>query len=276
MNKSPYMLAITVTILLTLLLANTGCGKKVKVEPPLPPAKSESAAGPATPQTAPAPASTPAPASSETKQSLAPQITLYITPAAIEKGQSATLTWQSENADTVTIDNGIGTVQNFGNRTILPNDSTTYKAKAVNATGSIVAEARVTVMEPQQATTPAAVVNISDTAYLETKIKDVFFDLDQYSIREDARQILMVNAKAMSERPGIRITIEGYCDERGSEKYNLVLGDKRANAVKEFLISLGVDGGRIDTISYGEEKNFCEEHTEDCWQLNRRGHFISR
>ena len=117
---------------------------------------------------------------------------------------------------------------------------------------------------------------ISDSEFFSTSIKDAFFDYDQYSIREDARQALIADARALGGRPGIRITIEGHADERGSEKYNLALGDRRANAAKEFLVSQGIDAGRIDTTSYGKERQFCEEHTEECWQLNRRAHLVMR
>lgn len=117
---------------------------------------------------------------------------------------------------------------------------------------------------------------MSDAAFFEAAIKDVFFGLDEYSINEDARRALIANARALAERPGIRVTIEGHCDERGSEKYNLALGDRRANSARDFLISQGIDSARIDTISYGEERPFCEEQNEECWQLNRRAHFVMR
>ena len=97
-----------------------------------------------------------------------------------------------------------------------------------------------------------------------------------YTIREDARVTLMENARALKERPGIRILIEGHCDDRGSEKYNLALGDQRANAARDFLIGQGIEASRIDTVSYGEERPFCEVQDEECWQLNRRAHMTMR
>jgi len=117
---------------------------------------------------------------------------------------------------------------------------------------------------------------ISDSEFFSNTIKDAFFDYDQYNIRDDAREALIADAAALKQRPGIRITIEGHCDERGSERYNLALGDRRANAAKEFLVGQGIDSSRIDTVSYGKERNFCEEHTEECWQLNRRAHVVMR
>jgi peptidoglycan-associated lipoprotein len=78
----------------------------------------------------------------------------------------------------------------------------------------------------------------------------------------------------MSEYPTLEFGLEGHCDERGTNEYNLALGERRANAAKDYLVSLGVDSSRVRTISYGEEKPFCMTHDESCWQLNRRGHFV--
>jgi peptidoglycan-associated lipoprotein len=253
MRKSLLMLAAAL-VLLALVVSGTGC--KHKVQPPPPEVTKE----------APPPAAPPAPS---------PTITINVSPSAIERGQSTTLSWNSSNATGVTIDNGIGTVEPAGSRTIRPQASTTYTAKATGPGGDKVAEARVTVTAPE-AVTPPVRPAISDSEFFSNNIKDAFFDYDKYDIREDARAALQADARSLRERPGIRITIEGHCDERGSEKYNLALGDRRANAAKDFLISLGIDASRIDTTSYGKERPFCEEHTEECWQLNRRAHLVMR
>jgi peptidoglycan-associated lipoprotein len=108
----------------------------------------------------------------------------------------------------------------------------------------------------------------------ERPLGDVFFDLDQSSIRADARPVLQKNADWMKRWTSTRITIEGHCDERGTAEYNLALGERRANAVKEYLVSLGVPADRIATVSKGKESPFCTESNESCWQQNRRGHFI--
>jgi peptidoglycan-associated lipoprotein len=186
-----------------------------------------------------------------------------------------TLTWETTNAAEVTIDSGIGTVEASGSRTIRPMESTTYKIRAINNVAVAAAEVRVTVTDSAAAILPPSSI-ISDAAFIEDIIKDVFFDLDEYTIRGDARQILQANARALAERANILITLEGYCDERGSARYNLVLGDRRANAVRDYLITLGIASNRIETISYGEERPFCEEHTEECWQLNRRANIVMR
>jgi len=255
MKRPPYSLAVVAIVVLTLLVSGIGCAKK------------PSATTPATAkvETQPSPSTQPSPA---------PTLSLTASPSAIQNGQTTTLSWTSSNATGVTIDNGIGTVEPSGSRTISPAVSTTYSARATGPGGNTVAEARVTV------TAPAAVIPqppaISDSAFFEANIKDAFFDYDQYTLREDARAALKSNARSLADRPAIRITIEGHCDERGSEKYNLALGDMRANAAKDFLVSLGISASRIDTVSYGEERPFCEEHNEECWQNNRRAHFVMR
>ncbi len=109
---------------------------------------------------------------------------------------------------------------------------------------------------------------------LQTKIRDIFFDFDSYEIRDDAKPILKEAASILLKNKNIKVIIEGHCDERGTNEYNLALGDRRAGAVREYLVSLGVDSKRIDTISYGEEKPVCNEQTEECWVKNRRAHFV--
>jgi peptidoglycan-associated lipoprotein len=209
---------------------------------------------------------------------LAPKISLTASPTAIEMGESTKLSWNSSNATSVAIDNGIGTVEASGSRTISPRVSTTYKATATGQSGNpTTAEVRVTVtpLKPivEQPQLPPV---IPIDKWIEANIKDVFFDYDQYSIRDDARATLLSNARLLAGRPESRLRIAGYCDERGSEKYNLALGDRRAIAVKDFLTAAGIDGNRLDTISYGKEQSFCEDHNEECWQLNRRAHFTAR
>ena len=204
-----------------------------------------------------------------------PTVTIRANPTSIERGQSTTLTWETVNAAEVTIDNGIGTVEASGSRTVRPLESTTYRIRATNNVAVAAAEVRVTITYDDSVTLPPSSI-IGDAAFFDANIQDIFFDLDDYSIRGDARAILQANARHMAERQSILITIEGHCDERGSDRYNLVLGDRRANAARDYLISLGVATNRIETISYGEELPFCEERTEECWQLNRRARFVMR
>jgi peptidoglycan-associated lipoprotein len=108
----------------------------------------------------------------------------------------------------------------------------------------------------------------------ERPLGDVFFDLDQSNIRDDARAALTANATWLKRWSGTRISIEGHCDERGTAEYNLGLGERRANAVKTYLVELGVPADRIVVVSKGKESPFCTDSNESCWQQNRRGHFI--
>ena len=115
-----------------------------------------------------------------------------------------------------------------------------------------------------------------DLATLNRKgyLKDAFFDYDQASLREDAREALAADALWLKKYRSAKIVIEGHCDERGTEEYNLALGDRRATAAREYLASLGVPASRVETVSYGKERPFCAQETERCWQENRRGHLL--
>jgi peptidoglycan-associated lipoprotein len=106
------------------------------------------------------------------------------------------------------------------------------------------------------------------------EVRDAYFDYDKANIRPDAEQALRKTAEFLKKYPEAKVVVEGHCDERGSTEYNLALGDRRAAAVKEYLVNLGVPAGSINTVSYGKEKPFCMESSEACWQQNRRGHFV--
>src|SRR5438067_12527129 len=106
----------------------------------------------------------------------------------------------------------------------------------------------------------------------EKPLDDVFFDLDKSDLRDDARNALQKDADWMKRWTGTQVTVEGHCDSRGSSEYNLSLGSRRANAVKEYLQSLGIVANRVTVVSKGKEQPFCSEQNESCWQQNRRGH----
>jgi peptidoglycan-associated lipoprotein len=108
----------------------------------------------------------------------------------------------------------------------------------------------------------------------ERPLADAYFDLDQSTIRDDARGSLQKNAEWMKRWTSTRVTIEGHADERGSAEYNLALGERRADAVRDYLVSLGIGADRISIVTKGKESPFCTESNESCWQQNRRGHFI--
>ncbi len=109
---------------------------------------------------------------------------------------------------------------------------------------------------------------------LQSKLQDIHFDFDKYDIRNDAKPIVKEAASLLSKNKDVKAVIEGHCDERGTTEYNLALGDRRAKAVKDYLLTLGIPSGRVETVSFGEEKPLCAEHTEECWAKNRRAHFV--
>lgn len=257
MRKSVYPLAVSALMLVGIAVTATGCAKRGPA--PQPPA-----------------AATPAPTSEAVPAPTAPTISLTASPAAIVKGQSSTLSWRTANATEVTIDGGIGTVEASGSRTVTPSSSTTYRARATGPGGAANAEARITVSSEGPEVVSPNPRPLRDEEWFPLNIKDAFFDYDKYDLRDDARQALLDDGRALKGRPNIRITIEGHCDERGSEAYNLALGAKRADAAKDFLVAQGIDPARIDTISYGEERPFALGHDETAWQQNRRAHLVMR
>ncbi len=110
---------------------------------------------------------------------------------------------------------------------------------------------------------------------VESTLRDVFFDFDKSDLRNDVVEQLKLNARWLKEDASRKVIIEGHCDERGTNEYNLVLGERRANSAKDYLVKFGVESGRLKTISYGEEKPFAEGHNEAAWAQNRRVHFVA-
>lgn len=202
-----------------------------------------------------------------------PTLTFSASPATIQKGQSAMLTWSAQHAASVSIDGNVGHVALSGSRSISPDSSTTYTALAEGPGGRATASARVTVLSPEPAPVPPP-RSITDAEFFRQRVSDIFFDFDSYDLRGDARDTLHRNHVAISDRPTMQLLIEGHCDERGSERYNLALGDRRAQAAKQYLVSRGISAARIDTLSYGEERPFETGHNEDAWAKNRRAHFV--
>jgi peptidoglycan-associated lipoprotein len=105
------------------------------------------------------------------------------------------------------------------------------------------------------------------------ELSDIFFDFDRFVIRDDARSWLEADAGLLKSQSGEKILVEGHCDERGTSAYNLVLGERRAQAVVQYLRDLGLPSSQMQITSYGKERPFCAEHSEACWQSNRRAHF---
>ena len=113
-------------------------------------------------------------------------------------------------------------------------------------------------------------------ASAEAGLQDVFFGYDSWTITEEGRQSLMQDAQWIKGNNSALVKIEGHCDERGTLAYNLVLGEKRAKAVRNYLVELGVGANRLAVVSYGKERPFCNERNENCYQQNRRGHVVVR
>ena len=113
-----------------------------------------------------------------------------------------------------------------------------------------------------------------DQLNAERPMDDVFFDLDKSVVRDDARPLLQKDADWLKKWGSVQVMLEGHCDARGSAEYNLGLGNRRATAVKDYLVSLGVSAGRVTVVSKGKEQPFCNEDNDSCWQQNRRGHFV--
>ena len=199
-----------------------------------------------------------------------PTAQITATPTVISAGDAVQLSWHTTNATQISID-GIGDVPSVGVKTVTPTESTTYHLVARNESASADASARVTVNSPPAVSVPSTTE--SDEQVFKSHVQDIFFDYDTYDIRPDAQTTLSKDADFLVSHPNIKVVIGGYCDERGSDEYNLALGQNRAQAAKTALVTAGVAADRIRIISYGKEKPFCTESNEECWQLNRRAGF---
>jgi len=198
--------------------------------------------------------------------------TLSANPASIERGQSSTLTWNTENADQVTLDGRA--VDANGAQSVSPTRTTTYRLVATGKGGTQQASATVTVTEPPTAVVTPPSITLTDEQLFAQSVTDIYFDYDKYDLRPASQQALSTAARAISQHPNWRVRIEGNCDERGSTEYNLTLGENRARAAKDYLVQNGVSADQLQTISYGKEKPVCTEANEDCWQRNRHDHFV--
>jgi peptidoglycan-associated lipoprotein len=246
----------TALFLAVALTALGGCGKKPS---PVNPAS----LGPTAP--------TPPPA---------PTATLTADPLAIDLGQSVVLNWRTTDATSTTID-GIGPVNVNGTQTVSPSSSTNFHLTAKGDGGTVEANVRVTVRIPVAPTPPpdtgaATTTTVpqmgSDEAFHQN-VADIFFDYDSYELRPEGTASATKAASYLVAHPDIHIVIGGYCDDRGSAEYNLALGENRANAAKTALVNAGVAPGRVRVVSFGKEKQFCTDETDECWQQNRRAQF---
>ena len=235
---------LVVAASLAAILTIAGCHKK-KPAPPPPPAPPPAAA--------------------------APTAEITANPTTINPGEEAVLTWHTSDATNVSIV-GLGTVASAGTQSVRPTQTTSYHLVAQGDGGSADATATVTVNAPAPVQTTPSETNIDENAF-EQNVKPIFYDYDSYDVRSDAQATIQADAAFLNQHPNLKVVVGGYCDQRGSTEYNLALGENRANAAKQALVTAGVSPDRLRTVSYGKEKQFCTEQNEACWQQNRRAQF---
>ena len=255
----------TQLVVLAIALAFTAaCKKKTAAVPPPPPV-----------QTAPPETAVVKPALQAT-----PRVTAFTAePSRIERGQSITLRWATTDAQTVTIDQGIGNVAANGTRQLSPTQTTTYAIIARNGDRSDTRTVTVEVTAPRvvEATKQTAGPDVAtQVRELTSQLQDMLFDYDMSELRDDTRRAANTDADLLKRifalDPRVNFVVEGHADERGSAEYNLGLGDRRALVARDALVGLGVPANRLRTISFGEEAPVCRDSNEDCWQRNRRAH----
>lgn len=244
-------------------LVVTGCGKKKA--PVLPPAPIVSN----TPSTSTAPA---------------PTAVLEVEPARILAGEKAILRWRSTGATRAEITPGGGTVETTGMMEVAPTADTLFRLNVAGIGGEATATAKLTVMPGRDdgalggrrpgVTSEDLLPSMNDRI---SEIRDIYFGYDQSDIPASEQNTLIQNATMLkmlfADYPSGTVLIEGHCDERGSNEYNLALGDRRAAIVRDFLVAQGVPAANMRTVSYGEEKPQCNAPSETCWSQNRRAHF---
>src|SRR6185295_6350672 len=214
-----------------------------------------------------------------------PSIRISTDQEAIQQGQSTTLRWTSNNADTVAI-NDLGTVPPSGSRVVSPSQSTTYTATATGRGGTDSASTRVSVTADSGAAgdvtseRPRTTVNTAIATMFGQRVQAVFFDYNEADLRPEAKDLLRRAAEWLTQgtNRSIVFRIEGNCDPRGTEEYNIGLGERRAQAAREFLVAAGVDQSRIQTVSYGKERasgtSEGDPGQRPSWAHDRRDDFI--
>lgn len=205
-----------------------------------------------------------------------PTCTLTAVPATVTAGQSVTLSWSTNDATTLDLKPGLGSEQAEGSASVTPAESTTYTLSLTGAGGSGQCQARVTVTP---ATPPSASVQESNigasgagAAAGANPFEDAFFDFNKADLTAADQTALTHDAAYLKSHPDLKVRIGGYCDQRGSEEYNLGLGQRRAESAKQFMVNLGVSADNLAAVSYGKDRPFCTDATEECYQKNRRAH----
>jgi len=200
-----------------------------------------------------------------------------IEPPVVRRGESALLRWEALNADRVVINHDIGPVETSGRIKFFPEETTLYELVAEGPGGSTVKQIIVEVLldsgpqvfEDDLKTRPLA----EQFAYF---VRPIFFGYDTAELTDEAMRTLEEDATWLKQPDNLnlRFLIEGHCDERGTEEYNLALGDRRAEAVRSYLARQGIGRIRMRTLSLGEERPFDSRQTEEGWSLNRRAQFV--
>lgn len=207
----------------------------------------------------------------------APTVTLTASQTTITAGQSTTLEWAATNANSVAIEPGIGQVATSGERAVSPASSVTYQATATGPGGTANAPLRITVnAAPATPPPPTPPPTLTITDLFNRDMQSILFDYDRSEIRPGEVGKIQTAAQFLEENAGVQITIAGHADERGSQEYNIGLGDRRATAVRQELIGRGIAPARINTVSFGEERPLCADSNEACWQRNRRAEYTMR
>jgi peptidoglycan-associated lipoprotein len=242
-----------------------GCGRR---PPPLPPP----------PDRGPVPTEAPAPGRPETAAP-APRLDLWVEPTSIAAGESALLTWESRDASRVSIEPAIGEVDPSGRIRFFPDTTTTYTVMAEGEGGRVDRSVTVEVRGGRAARDDISEEDLrgmSPEQQFETFVRPVFFPFDSSELTEEAKQTIEGNVHWLQrpENRHLRFVLEGHTDERGSEEYNLALGDRRAQVVRDYLVNRGIDAARVLTVSLGEERPFDSSQTEQAYALNRRAHFV--
>ena len=247
-----------------LILAGAACGRnRVPALPPVPADQGSGAAGTGSDAGDPSIASP-------------PSLEIHVEPSVIQIGGSALLSWETRGADEVRIDQGIGAVDPSGRIKLFPEATTSYRVSATGPGGTVDRSVTIEVSaDGTGAIDQEDLLPIRDDA-IPFGVEPVFFDFDSSVLDAQDTATLEANVRWFSqpENAHVRFVLEGHCDERGTDEYNLALADKRAQMVRRFLLDSGIDPGRMATIALGEERPFDTGQSEEAWASNRRVHFV--
>ncbi|MCB1021832.1 MAG: OmpA family protein [Acidobacteria bacterium] len=214
------------------------------------------------------------------RSTLPPKLTIAVEPSSILRGEKALLRWNAENGTRARIAPAIGVVDLQGVREVSPTQDTVYTLTVEGPGGTATQSATLKVLSSELSGGRSNVSSEDLDVPFDSmvgRIQDVYFDYDAAGLRPEMEQVLLENGRLLTDLfarfPTGTVLVEGHCDERGTNEYNLALGDRRALSVKERLTAQGVPADRIRTVSLGEERPQCFESSESCWSRNRRAHF---